>query len=39
MNIIEYYNITDAYDDDRLPESLKLKYSTKENIQTTWTAK
>ena len=30
MNIIEYYNITDAYDDDRLPESLKLKYSTKE---------
>jgi hypothetical protein len=30
MNIIEYYNITDAYDDDRLPEPLKLKYSTKE---------
>jgi hypothetical protein len=29
MNIIEYYNITDAYDDD-LPEPLKLKYSTKE---------
>lgn len=30
MNIIEYYNITDAYDDDSLPEPLKLKYSTKE---------
>ena len=30
MNIIEYYNITDAYDDDCLPDPLKLKYSTKE---------
>lgn len=30
MNVIEYYNISDAYDDDNLPDPLKLKYSTKE---------
>lgn len=30
MQSIEYYSITDAYDDERLPDPLRLKYSTKE---------
>lgn len=30
MNSFEYYSITDAYDDERLPDPLRLKYSTKE---------
>ena len=30
MNIIEYYSISDSYDDGSLPDPLKLNYSTKE---------
>jgi hypothetical protein len=30
MQSIEYYSISDAYDDERLPDPLRLKYSTKE---------
>ena len=30
MNTIEYYSISDGYDDEKLPDSLKLNYSTRE---------
>ena len=30
MNIIEYYTISDGYDDGSLPDPLKLNYSTEE---------
>lgn len=30
MLSVEYYSITDAYDDERLPSPLRLKYSSKE---------